>query len=362
MYVEGTAPRDHKNAAARPWRDGWTRRGGATSWEVLVYVKMIAGFDARQPCRGRLLGAVVLTSLLGSGQARAQPSFTVERAAGAESCPDAVWLAARIETIRGAQEQGHAQYRVAFTQAGEAFAASITAGSPGRRRTILSRRPTCVALGEATAVTLALLFDSDLLEEEQRKAQHQPEPAPSLVAPAVALVAPPPAPRAASLSVGAAGLMGALGSFSLAGTAELGGAIGRWRAGLGVLWALAQDHTLGPGSIRQELVSGLVRACYAAWQRQKVRVDLCSGAYAGAMTGDASGFTTNGRQARFWLALPAEVALAYRPTHYLAWELSAAALSQLRRDDFGIDGLGAAHRSPVVAGLLSLRAVALRTW
>src|SRR6266700_6415353 len=156
---------------------------------------MIAGFHARQPCRGLLPGTVVLASLLGSGQAQAEPSFTVERAAGAESCPSAEWLAARIETIRGAKEQGHAEYRVAFTQTGEEFAASISAGSPGRRRTILSRRPTCVALGEATAVTLALLFDSDLLEEE-----HQPEPGPPLVAPAVTFVAPAPAPRAATLS------------------------------------------------------------------------------------------------------------------------------------------------------------------
>ena len=323
---------------------------------------MMAGFDARRTCRGLSLGAVVLASLLGRGQARAQPSFTVERAAGAESCPNAEWLAARIETIRGAKEQGHAEYRVTFTQAGEEFAASITAGSPGRRRTILSRRPTCVALGEATAVTLALLFDSDLLQAEQEAEQHQPVPGPALVTPAVALVAPPHAPRVATLSVGAAGLAGALNSFSLAGTAEIGGAIGRWRAGVGVLWALAQNHVLGPGSIREELVSGLVRACYSPWQRQTVRVDLCSGAYAGAMTGDASGFTTNGRRTSLWLALPAEVALAYRPTRYFAWELSAAALSQLRRDDFGIDGLGAAYRSPVVAALLSLRAVALRLW
>ena len=73
------------------------------------------------------------------------------------------------------------------------------------------------------------------------------------------------------------------------------------------------------------------------------------------------GFSSNGRRTVFWLALPAEVALSYRPAGYFAWELSAAALSQLRRDDFGIDGLGAAYRSPVVAGLLSLRA-ALRLW
>jgi hypothetical protein len=317
---------------------------------------------------------VVLASLLGSGQARAEPNFTVERAAGAESCPNAEWLAARIEAIRGAKEQAHAEYRVVFAQAGEQFAASITAGSPGRRRTILSRRPTCVALGEATAVTLALLFDSDLLQKEQQEEQqgqqqeephqpqHQPEPGPSLVTPAVARDASPPALRAASLSVGAAGLMGALGSFSLTGTAEIGGAIGRWRAGVGVLWTLAQDHMLGPGRIREELLSGLARACYSPWQRHNVRVDFCSGAYAGAMTGDASGFSSNGRQTRFWLALPAEVALAYQPTRYLAWELSAAALSQLRRNDFGIDGLGAAYRSPVVAGLLSLRGVALRLW
>src|SRR5450432_1341930 len=140
---------------------------------------MIAGCHTRRACQGLLLWSVVLAARLSGAEVRAQPSFTVERAAGAESCPDAEWLAARIETIRGRDERGHAEYRVTFTQAGEEFAASVTAGSPGRRRTIFSRRPTCVALGEATAVTLALLFDSDLLEEEQ----HQTEPGPPLVAP-----------------------------------------------------------------------------------------------------------------------------------------------------------------------------------
>ena len=91
-------------------------------------------------------------------------------------------------------------------------------------------------------------------------------------------------------------------------------------------------------------------------------MDLCSGAYVGAMTGDASGFSTNGQRTRLWLALPAELVLAYEPTRHFAWELSAEALWQLRRNDFGIDGLGAAYRSPVVAGLVSLRAVALLLW
>jgi hypothetical protein len=317
----------------------------------------MAGFAAGRSCRGLLPWSVALALLLGRGEARAVPSFTVERAAGAESCPNAESIAVRIEAIRGKSAPRRAEYRVTFSLAGEEFAASITAGSPGQRRTILSRRPTCVALGEATAVTLALLFDSDALEEA-----HPPESAPPLAAPVVTVAVPPPGLRGASLSVGAAGLVGALSSFSLAGIAEADGAMGGWRAGIGALWALPQTQTLGPGNVREEILSGLLRVCYSPLQRRRARVDLCSGTYVGAMTGDASGFSTNGQRTRLWVALPAELVLAFTPARHLGWELSAGALWQLHRSDFGIDGLGVAYRSPVVAGLVSLRAVALLSW
>lgn len=318
---------------------------------------MIAGCHTRRACQGLLLWSVVLASRPSGAEVGVQPSLTVERVAGAESCPNAEWLAARIQTIRGKNEPGHVEYRVTFTRAGKEFAASITAGSPGRRRTILSRRPTCVALGEATAVTLALLFDSDALEEES-----PPEAVLPASAPVVRFVPPPSAPRSATLSVGAVGLVGALSTFSFAGTAETGGAIGRWRAGVGVLWATPQIHALGPGVVREEMLSGMVRVCYSPLQRERWRTDLCSGAYVGALSGDASGFSTNGQRTRFWLALPTELVVAYNPSRHFGWELSAGALSQLRRNDFGIDGLGPAYRSPVVAGLISLRAVALLMW
>ena len=210
----------------------------------------------------------------------------------------------------------------------------------------------------ATAVTLALLFDSDAYLEEE----HPPEPVPRLVAPVVTIAAPPPPPRGATLSVGAAGLVGILGPLSLAGTAETGAAIGLLRAGVGALWALPETHTLGPGHVREELLSGLVRLCHSPLQRRRLRMDVCSGAYVGATTGDAGGFSTNGQRSRLWVAWPAELVLAYAPARHLSWELSAGALWQVRRSDFGIDGLGAAYRSPVVAGLVSLRAVALTFW
>jgi len=294
--------------------------------------------------------------LLGPAAARAQAGFTVERVAGAESCPDAEWLAARVADIRGKSAHGPTAYRVTFSQVGPEFAASITAGSPGQRRTILSRRPTCGALGEATAVALALLFDSDELEQE-----NPPQPAPQLVVP-VAAGAPPPVPRSATLAVGAAGLAGTLGAFSWAGTAETGGAIGRWRTAVGALWVLPETHALSPGSVREELLAGRVRLCGAPWQRRKLRLDLCSGAYVGAMTGEASGFSTNGQQTRLWVALPAEMVLGYAPLRHVGGELSVGALWQVKRSDFGIDGLGPAYRSPIVAGLVSLRAVAQLPW
>jgi len=118
---------------------------------------------------------------------------------------------------------------------------------------------------------------------------------------------------------------------------------------------------LAPGVVREELLSGRVRVCYAPWRSPALRLDVCSGAFIGLETAEGQGFTHDDRRTRAWLAWPAELALA-GGNGRVGWEVVGAALVPVRRNDFSIDGIGIAYRSPPVGGMISLRAVGMMPW
>jgi hypothetical protein len=304
----------------------------------------------------RVLGsALALALALGGARnawAQAAPPVIVQRGVGAEECPDAPSLAARIERIRGKPERDRVGYRVTFTREENVFAAVITAPS-GRMRALESRSATCSALANATAVTLALIFDSDPVVDTI------PKPVPPVVVPVTAVPTPPPPEPPASnleanLAVGVVGLAGVIAPVSLGFSAEVGIAGARWRSSIGGLWVMPKTITLGPGTVRERLLSGLVRVCYTPLRADMLRLDLCSGAFIGLTTAEAQGYSRNDRRTRPWIALPIEVAFA-GGTSRVGWELVAGALIPARRNDFGIEGLGVAYQSPPIGGLLSLR-------
>jgi hypothetical protein len=288
----------------------------------------------------------------------AQPSrLVVERSAGAEQCPDAAALSARIEQIRGRADHELVNgYRVLFTRREDVFTAVISTGPNGVNVRVLENTgPNCSALGNATAVTLALLFDSDVKERP---------PPPSLPAPAVVVETPsapverPPPPRYVTLALGAVGFAGVLRPVSPGVIADSGMAGPNWRMSIGALWAFPQTIPLGSGSVREQWLGGFSRACLAPWAGASIRFDICSGAVFALVTAEGLGYSRNERRTEPWVAVPLELALAsYRAP--FGWELGAGALAPLRRRDFSIDGLGVAYHSPPVAGILTLRAVGI---
>jgi hypothetical protein len=290
------------------------------------------------------------------------PRLVVERGVGAEACPDSEALAIRIEVIRGRSARDLAgSYRVSFVRKEEGFAAVISTGPTGANvRTLENSGPTCAELAKATALTLALLFDSDVAVKKRT------EPVPS-IAPPPPPPPPPPVPerprfrRDATLSLGAMGLAGVLRPASPAATAEAGVAGSRWRMSLGALWAVPQTLELGPGQVNERLVSGSVRTCFAPYVNGALRFDVCSGAFVGLVTGEAQGFTRDERHTRPWVAVPFELVFAGWSTP-IGWELGAGGLVPLRRQDFSVDGLGVAYKSPPVGGMLSLKAVGIFPW
>jgi hypothetical protein len=310
---------------------------------------------------GLIPALVCLSGWAESGWAQQPPHLTVERAQGAEQCPDTESLNARIDQIRGRSSHEPAgSYRVDFLHREDVFSAVITTGPGGSKVRVLEHTgPTCTSLASATAVTLALLFDADATV----KNGPEPIPAPSPIA--VIDVPPvierPPAERTATLSLGPVGLAGVLRPVSpaLAGEVGVGGA--RWRTGIGVLWAIPQTLSLGPGTIDEKFVTGVARGCGAPVRSGALRLDICSGALLGLVTAEATSYTRNDRRARNWIAFPLEVAASWWAPP-IGWELGVSGLVPVRRQDFSIDGLGVAYRSPPIAAMLSLRAVAILPW
>ncbi|WP_437938684.1 hypothetical protein [Sorangium sp. So ce341] len=348
------------------------------------------------------MGFCAMLAAAGTARARAEPFLSVTRGAGAEGCPDAARLIARVEQLRGRPETGAiGAYAVSFTRGDDGFRAFIRSGSGARE--LRDRGGSCAALEQATAVTLALLLDSDAREPPLQApeadaggetASGAPAPALRGRAPAAAVGAPAkapgaPAPSRASaavpparpepsgagggarereapspergatrltLAAGAAGLFGVVRPFAPALSAEAGIGGARWRATLGALWLVPQTLRHGPGELRETLLGGAARACVAAAGSEALRFDVCSGIHAGRLQVAASGYTRNDVAEKAWLAVPLELSLS-RLSVPLGFDVGAAALLPLRRNDFSVDGVGVAYSSPPIGALVSLRGV-----
>jgi hypothetical protein len=301
----------------------------------------------------------LLVTLSPLGRAETAPPLVVERAAGADLCPDGEALGVKVQQIRGRPIFDPPRgYRVTFARTDDGFAATIRSDtSAGSVRTLEHTGASCSTLAHAVALTLALLIDSDL---EPKKVEPQaPPPAP--IAMPTAIPQPPPvtpASREATFSFAAVGLAGVLRPFSPAVAADVGVRFAPLRVSAGALWGWPQTLTYGPGTVHERLLGGFARVCAPAWQRGNIRLDACSGAIAGAITAEAEGYTRNETRTRPWLALPFEAALAGW-TSPVGWELSLAGLVPLRRPDYTIDGLGTVYRSPPVGAMFSLRLMGL---
>jgi hypothetical protein len=293
------------------------------------------------------------------------PHFlSVTRDEGAESCPDTEALRRHVDRLRGRQATSEPfAYRVRFSQRNGVFRADIEVGAGGAARVLRDRRATCASLEQATALTLALLLDSDASELPPEKVEPTPvEPRAAELPSAHDHPAPAPARGNSAahlaLSLGGGALFGVVQPVALTVQADLGIGVNRFRTGIGVLWMPTQTRDFGPGRLRETLLSGVARTCLTATRSAQLRFDLCSGIYAGLLHVQARGYTRDGSADKAWLAVPIGATLTTTSSP-VGVELGASALLPLRRNDFSIDNLGVAYESWRVGTLLSLRAVGL---
>ncbi|HEY3667866.1 MAG TPA: hypothetical protein VGL19_17810 [Polyangiaceae bacterium] len=293
--------------------------------------------------------------------------LSVERGAGADDCPDVDNLAARVANIRGrAGSASNASYVVTFSHTAETYTAVIRSAPNGESQRILEGHgASCAALAQATAVTLALLFDSEPESTPPPKPEPPPAPPPKTVDLLTEPVPVEPAQRDvridSTISLGAGALIGVLRPVSPVFTGELGLRVARFRVGLGALWNPTQALSLAPGTVHASLLGGTARSCFALSENEGLSLGLCTGLFVGVMTGEAEGFTANEQRARSWLSVPVELSLA-QLSGPAGWELSGAALGSLVHHDFEVDNVGVAYHSPRVGFMLSLRVVGLWSW
>ena len=320
---------------------------------------------------GRLVLVCVIGALHESARAQTLEPLRVEIGIGAEDCPDAATLRKRISTIRGrADVANDSSYQVSFTHTGDTFNSVIRSGPNGESQRVLQGHSAkCTALAQATAVTLALLFDSEPAHPTRAQPE-APKPPPAQAAEnalAASAVVEPRSRRArvdSTLSVGAAGLAFVLRPLSPAFTGEVGVRVKRWRMGLGVLWNPEQSLSIEPsdGHVSESLLSGTARSCIALTGTLRLHLDVCTGLFVGLVNAQAVGFTVNQAERRHaWLAIPLELSLA-DTSGTVGWEFSAAALGSLVHHDFEVTHLGTAYDAPRVGALLALRAVGLWAW
>lgn len=289
------------------------------------------------------------------------PPISVDREPGSEDCPDTAALAAQVEAVLGrSSDPEMTPYRVTFSRSAQMFSARIRSGAEGPIvRQLQASEPSCASLAHATAVALAVLYDSDLRGADEPKATppvaSKPPPAPAPLQP-VAKKAATPLRISPIFSAGAAALVGVLRPVAPAVLGDAGLELGDFRASLGVLWVPSQTLSLPPGSVHENLVSGTLRACYGAWRGAAVRFDLCTGALVGAVSAEASGFKVDERHTELFLAFPLEAAFAVR-TGTVGWELGASALVLSPPNEFQVEGLGPAYSPAPIAGMFALRVV-----
>ena len=299
-----------------------------------------------------------------ASHAAAQPvPLSVSHGPGADDCPDALDLLARIERIRGAPPRvDQPAYRVAFTRDAAGLHAVISSSESAGERLLDDAALQCSALAQATAVSLALLFDADARARGTARLSAVTPAATPSVTPAST------APQASAAAYGQPDLSAPRASTALAGGAllgvprplaaafglELGLDNGRFGLRVAAHYAVPPDLDFASGEVREALLAGSLEGCFAAWSSAGLRLEGCAGGILGALRAEAEGYAEDRRRTRLWSALAFDARFGLVPDP-LGASLELALLVPLRRQDFAIDGAGVAYASEPVAVLLSLR-------
>ena len=335
--------------------------------------------------RLRRVALVVLSTVLASTtpasaeEAVALPRLVVDRGPGAESCPDALALAAAVSAALGRPALSSAPtaaaaettFTVEMSRGPSGFTAVLRAAGKRRgERVVSDEGASCVGLSEALATMFAMVLDA--------QASAVTIEVPSPVTPSPGRTAPPPAVTvppaeqdegatlpADPLRIDAVASLALARGLLPATAAGVHGEI-RLRArsafvfGPGILYLPGRERSHPPGVVDVSLVSGSVFGCYLPLDRPTLpRVSVCLEPMAGALHGSGRGYVTPPQAVtRPWLALGAGLRVDGGIGGPFAWTVGGTIVAPITRERLAVTGLGLVHDPPPVAfvGTLGVRA------
>ena len=297
--------------------------------------------------------------------AEEKTALVVVREAGAETCPDAVQLGAHVnaivdrEVIGAGPGEDSAWIEVTMHREGEGYRATVrTYGSSVGQRELSDAGPGCSALGEAVAVSLALMWTSqedtaspsepasDELEGTPEPADHAAPP------PAAATPRTPPAKRAPArarpeppppepwLGIGVDGFVGVAAavlehpapSAELAVRVDLG-----QRASLGVVAGGAGPDQVesNGGTVDLSLLYAALRGCVGVIDAD-VRLWFCLRSTLGRLAGKGSGFDESWQQKHVQPSLGAGLEVRGPVSRAFGWAAELIASTPLERQGFSV--------------------------
>jgi len=307
-----------------------------------------------------LPAAVSLLASLYAASAEGTVRLDIVRGDGADTCADGARVQREVIRRLGQDPFAHDPERfieAVLSRGDREWSARVrirdAAGALLGVRSLTSDAPTCEALTEALALSLALVIDPAAATPPP-----PPPPAPPAPPPAVAAAAcPPRAPQhAARRGVVVVGLR-AVGSWGVVPEASPGAALRaevslsrRWRARIEGRW-LSEASTGPNAGWRIGVTSAHAGLCVAPALGRSLSFDVCAGLGVGAMRVSVDGAASMHTGDHPWAVVEAGPRLRWRPWSWIELDVDASAGAALVRRGFGVVGEAAPRFDP---GVLSV--------
>jgi hypothetical protein len=344
----------------------------------------------------RFLFASSIVCVASSARGEEKRVLRVERAAGAETCPDPASFEARVrEGLASEQKEPSARTVVVRFERKRAGHSAAVRTSDGTLRTLVDDGASCAALADATALAVRLALDlepaADAALDERRPAAEDAalrgEPS-SPVAEQAAPTAEPSSPvaeraarqprageanrdaardeppsRRSSVGLwllgGAGAAAGLIHPFSTGARAGAGVTLdsSRWTIGATGSISAARTFAVGSGEVDLAYAGAGLEACRRHGMSERVTVGACGRLELGRLSGTARGFDRSEAHARplATASLLARAQLRLLGPAWLFAELGVAAT--MVRERFQIDGVGLVHDPALAAPIAALGAV-----
>jgi hypothetical protein len=299
-------------------------------------------FELRHRVPGFVLSLLTVTLVLllarpvAAATELAGATLEVERAPGAEDCPDAASLKERTLSLGNSRVERVTAMRVQveFSRVQQGYQATIqTSGRSRGSRRVLDDGPGCGPLATATSLVLAFLLDlrapGEPVAKKRRAAPQTPASSPAVFR-YLALGA---------RSSAAYGLLGRAMSLSFGGEARA--RMAYLELELGGFAALYRTVDYPPGSVRARIAGGSAGFCvYPNRDGASLELGACAAVLLGKFQASGSGFFEDRDAEAFWTAGRLGATLAVPLARHWAVRVSADLLVPFRRYTLAVERVG----------------------